>query len=219
MLSDSIIYVNLGESNTCLILNKSHQNLVCVGKNRNGMNQIPAEFNSHVNFVATSYFHSCVQREQDNIICWGLNNYGQTDLPLPLPQTYNPYTSGNNDEELHLSQFGDFVAVGLYFSCADLADQSVVCWGDNSHGQLDLPSTAGIKKVREYVTGSSHACLLRVSPLIQCWGANKAGQTSIPEELVNITNRLAAGFQHSCALTSMSKVECWGLLHAQSRRK
>lgn len=61
-LNNSFKFTGLGESNTCFILNKIENNVICVGKNRKGINNIPDLYNNSVDFVATNYYHSCLVR-------------------------------------------------------------------------------------------------------------------------------------------------------------
>ena len=94
------------------------------------------------------------------------------------------------------------VSVGHKFSCST-DDTGVVCWGDNSVGQTDIPVLNNPTKV---VAGYEHACAIDVTGVV-CWGGNDEGQTTVP----SLTNPVdvAAGKGHTCAIDDTGVV-CWG---------
>ncbi|MCA9638943.1 MAG: RCC1 repeat-containing protein, partial [Myxococcales bacterium] len=112
--------------------------------------------------------------------------------------------------------------------CARLEDDGVVCWGDNTRGQLgdgtttnrDAPMrVAGLDGAEEISAGWDHTCA-RVGTAVYCWGDNDDGQLgdeTFDQRLVPtlITSDLgaveiAAGWSHTCARTSYGEVFCWG---------
>jgi alpha-tubulin suppressor-like RCC1 family protein len=83
------------------------------------------------------------------------------------------------------------VAAGAQHTCVLLADGSVRCWGDNSHGQLgyghkntlgddETPASLGPVDVgghvRQIITGDFHTCALLDAGKLRCWGNNSQGQ-------------------------------------------
>lgn len=54
LLNETLIQLSAGESNTCIILNRPHNNLVCQGRNRHGMNKLPDHLNQHVKISSTN---------------------------------------------------------------------------------------------------------------------------------------------------------------------
>ncbi len=78
------------------------------------------------------------------------------------------------------------VVAGGRSTCALLSDDSVMCWGDNTYGQMGLGSTGGsqplpiavpaLTHVREIRIGLEHACAVRSDLSVWCWGGNEAGQ-------------------------------------------
>ena len=100
--------------------------------------------------VSTGDTHSCALAVDESVICWGSNEYGQSDAPS-----------------------GSFTAVsaGGSHSCALLVDQSVVCWGNDdweaAGAWLDVPSGS----FTDVSAGGDHSCALRTDSTIVCWGA------------------------------------------------
>ena len=79
------------------------------------------------------------------MVCWGQNDYGQTDVPQGI------YRS---------------VSAGRDHSCALSESGEVVCWGANGRGQTDAPEGT----YRSVDTGNEHNCALRESGEVVCWG-------------------------------------------------
>ncbi len=83
--------------------------------------------------------------------------------------------------------------------CVVLADGGVMCWGDNSAGQLGIGDTndrgddeiefplvnlgagrtASIVTAGSYFFSGSHTCALLDDGSIKCWGRNAAGQLGL----------------------------------------
>ena len=68
--------------------------------------------------------HSLVLRGQGQVLAWGDNLFGQTDVPSAAQGTTTALASG------------------LDHSLALLEDGTVLAWGDNNFGQCDIPSAA-----------------------------------------------------------------------------
>jgi alpha-tubulin suppressor-like RCC1 family protein len=79
------------------------------------------------------------------VVCWGWNDYGQTDVP-----------SLSNPTQ---------VSLGGDHSCA-IDDTGVVCWGYNEYGQTDVPSLSNPTQVS---SGGYHTCALDDTGVV-CWG-------------------------------------------------
>lgn len=60
--------------------------------------------------------HTCVLDSNNNVVCWGLNNEGQCNVPSNLGRCKD-------------------VSVGYFHTCAIKEDDTVVCWGANWAGQ------------------------------------------------------------------------------------
>lgn len=152
------------------------------------------------------------------------DNNDRGDGMIPNPQ-FNPTgsNSGNSDEcntvtsrfipiscdglittemgaSLPALDFGQAVSAiraGLAHSCVVLADNSSICWGANSRGQLGLGDTQAVGlsqavsntsvaaslgsglTVTELLTGSMHNCARLSDSSLKCWGDNSSGQLGL----------------------------------------
>src|SRR5688572_22173129 len=61
---------------------------------------------------------------------------------------------------------------------------TVIAWGDNRHGQTDVPS--GLSNVLAIAAGEWHNLALKTDGTVIAWGANNAGQGSVPSDLSNV---------------------------------
>ena len=127
------------------------------------------------------------------------------------------------------------IAAGTGHTCAALDDGTVVCWGDNSSGQLgdgtktrspapspvvtSVSSRHRLDGVISIATGELGSCALRINGDVYCWGATSfLGTNAIAPSAtavrVPITGAVAVtvGDEHVCALlgNASHSVKCWG---------
>jgi len=125
------------------------------------------------------------------------------------------------------------VTTGSRYSCARRASGEVLCWGDNSLGQLgDGTTTAssrpvsvlGVCDAMEVEAGSGTACARKRSGQVVCWGWNGSGELGAgytPAELMRSPYPLNAfgledaisiegGAGFFCAIRRSGQVVCWG---------
>ncbi|MYL09111.1 MAG: hypothetical protein F4015_06450, partial [Acidimicrobiia bacterium] len=95
------------------------------------------------------------------------------------------------------------VASGWDHSCAIKADGSIVCWGNNGHGQSDAPPG----QYTAIDTGGIYSCAIRIDSTITCWGYNGDGQTDAPSGQYTA---ISAGNGSSCAIRVDNTIACWG---------
>ncbi|WP_420623985.1 hypothetical protein [Candidatus Poriferisodalis sp.] len=113
------------------------------------------------------------------------------------------------------------VAASSQHTCALRTDNTITCWGYNSHGQSDPPDGS----YTAVTAGSGHTCGLRTDSTIHCWGNNRSpgggpfggnwllNQAIAPDG--NYTSVTARGDQ-TCALRTSGAVVCWGQLHTRT---
>ena len=153
--------------------------------------------------MSTGVAHTCALLDDGSITCWGDNQRGQLG---------NGTTSSSWQTSSVVSLPSGKTAISIdvkYGSaCAILNDDSLVCWGSNSRGQIDpngggnsyiegdpvwttpnavnLPGNPSIATVS---IGFDHTCAITTTSDLYCWGANNMGQlgtggaTSIPNQL------------------------------------
>ena len=95
------------------------------------------------------------------------------------------------------------LAVGDLHSCALKTDQTIACWGNNSHGQANAP--AG--RYTAVAVGFSHSCGIRDDQTIACWGSDNKESLWVP---LGRYTAIDIGDRHSCALKTDQAIACWG---------
>lgn len=130
------------------------------------------------------------------VIAWGDNSQGQTNVPPGLTNAIA-------------------IAGGLSHSLALKGDNTVVAWGDDTYGQANVP--AGLSNVVAVAAGGYHSLALRSDGTVSAWGAGmsgselppESGQSIVPLGLANAV-AITAGRYHSLALRADGTVTCWG---------
>ncbi|MGB7963762.1 MAG: hypothetical protein WCF12_12520 [Propionicimonas sp.] len=179
---------------------------------------------SRITAVSVGGMHQCAVTRSGGVKCWGDNADGQlgdgtlTTRPAPVAVDGLP---------------GPIRAVssGMSHNCALTRAGGVVCWGDNSEGQLgnrkekDSRSPVAVRGLSSGVTalsaGGSHTCAITETGKVRCWGSGRQGQlgvraainSRVPVEVVGLapgTVAVSAGKSHSCAITRAGAVMCWG---------
>ncbi|MBD63684.1 MAG: hypothetical protein CME62_00625 [Halobacteriovoraceae bacterium] len=142
--------------------------------------------------VVTGGFHTCAIYKEGTVRCWGQNNLGQ--LGLGHVNNIGDDESILSEPLLAIDEKVIDLSAGMNHSCAVLESGKVLCWGDNSKGQLGLGHTdtigddedlslaaklnLGEKAVRIY-SGTAYNCALLESKNIKCWGENANGQLGL----------------------------------------
>ena len=118
-------------------------------------------------------------------------------VPADSPETTVQQAAAASSSEFEELEAGSFHTCGLR------TDDTIVCWGDNSHGQTDAPAGQFIA----VTAGEAHSCGLRTDGTITCWGGDEYRQTdNVPEGLFSA---VTAGRSHTCGLRTDSTIECW----------
>jgi len=124
--------------------------------------------------------HSCVLTDRGNLVCWGLNDYGQVGEATTDSGTTPHYFSAETAPLVSIS-------TGVTHSCGIDESRNPICWGNNEDGQLGDDSMesssvpvhvqlpAGVT-VREVAAGDSHTCALLDGDDVMCWGNNTKGK-------------------------------------------
>jgi alpha-tubulin suppressor-like RCC1 family protein len=99
------------------------------------------------------------------------------------------------------------VASGAFHNLALKNDGTVLAWGKNWNGQINVPP--GLTNVIAVAAGSDHSLALRNDGSVIAWGKNLDGQASVPASATNVI-AMAAGWAHSVALRADGSVVAWG---------
>jgi alpha-tubulin suppressor-like RCC1 family protein len=218
--------IEAGQSQTCAI--RTDGALFCWGSNvfgelANGppsvaSNPTPVPANrlpDPVAAIARSEEHAlCAALTSGSVVCWAEDIFGLGSdtaavgiAPTPVPGLTNARA----------------VALGDFFGCALLADQTVSCWGSGALGQGDpdhlsvsakpLP-VPGLAGVSEIAAGQSHACARLGDGTVDCWGSIGFGDTpsGLPVKVDALSGAvsLAAGGSSTCVVRTDGTVRCLG---------
>lgn len=96
------------------------------------------------------------------------------------------------------------VAVGARHACGIAGYGSVVCWGDNAHGQLDGPAPDEFTSLDASANTTCAISNLRM----KCWGEHAHDIRAYNSRIGN--EMLAVGRAHSCGLRRNGSASCWG---------
>jgi alpha-tubulin suppressor-like RCC1 family protein len=177
--------------------------------------------------IAAGNQHACALLGDGTVYCWGCNLDGQLGDGLTASRNQPHKVLGlGNVAELSLGGGSSFDASG--FTCARLADMTLMCWGKNDRGQLGinsmaaahLPAPVNLTDVAQVSAGGQHTCARLADGSVKCWGHDKNGElgdgllldTQQPTALVPGVNavEVAAGDAHTCAILMDKSVRCWG---------
>jgi alpha-tubulin suppressor-like RCC1 family protein len=92
---------------------------------------------------------------------------------------------------------------------ANVAGQntSVVVWGDNTYGELNVPP--GLTSVVAIAAGDDFCLALNSNGTVVAWGDNSENQTEVPNGLTNIV-AISAGHNFALALDNNGNAYVWG---------
>jgi alpha-tubulin suppressor-like RCC1 family protein len=128
---------------------------------------------------------ACAILASGGVDCWGSNAYGL------LGNGSNAYWSSQPVPVTGLSGGVTAISVGADFACAVTASGGVMCWGDDTWGELGNSSTSTCN------AGTSAAAPCSLVPV---------AVTALPSGVTSVS----AGGQFACATTTSGAVECWG---------
>ncbi len=95
------------------------------------------------------------------------------------------------------------ISGGTSHTCGVTMESLVLCWGDNTAGQLDAPADTFTK----VTAGAFHNCGLHGDGTVTCWGDDSSAQLTAPS---GIFTAISAGAYHTCGLREDGTIECWG---------
>jgi hypothetical protein len=165
------------------------------GENSNNQCNIPANATSTINLkqITAGNAHSLAlyytANKGSTIIGWGSNSNGQITIPSSIGTGAIQIASGF-DHNLALSATG-----------------GVICWGNNSYNQCNVP--VGLSGITFIAAGHYHSMAIKSDGTVYCWGLNTSGQCDIPNGTTN-GFRIDGGLEHTVLLKKDGTVTAWG---------
>ena len=186
--------------------------------------------------VAVGNSYTCAIRDDDSLMCWGINDTGQLGNGGTVI-CRGSITCAKSPTLVNLGTgvSAKKVAVHHRHTCAILDDDSVKCWGSNVSGQLGYSDTTnrstppdtsidfGVgKSAKKIALGAFHACAILNDDSLKCWGYNDWGQVgdgTITDRHAPVSVNLGAGRSaqeialgenHTCAILDDNTLKCWG---------
>lgn len=179
--------------------------------------------------ISASSASVCALLTSGQVKCWGMNVSGQLGDGTTTTRTAPVLVTGITSATSIASS-----SMGKSF-CANLSDQTVKCWGENTYGKLGDGTNAnrstpvqvlGLSGVVQISLGDQSACARTSDAKIKCWGKNNIGQLgggSAPAQMIpkngDILSTLgpvrsissnSANSSAACALLTSGSIKCWG---------
>ena len=110
---------------------------------------------------------------------------------------------GNDDPD------GDWITnLQEYLAGSNPVDRMVVAWGENSHGQCNVPT--GLRGIVAIEAGDDFCLAVRSNGTVVAWGGNTFGGTNVPSNLTNVIG-ISANWNEALAHQQNGIVVQWGL--------
>ena len=90
------------------------------------------------------------------------------------------------------------------------ARMGVLMWGDNAHGQCDIPILQADVKNVQLACGTAHTLALQSNGQLVAWGLNDHGQLNVPVPPAGLTYTRVAASDHNLALRSDGSILAFG---------
>jgi len=180
--------------------------------------------------------YTCAILDTNDLIYWGYIDAAYVGAPSQAPTPgQQPGSMGDNLAVVNLGtgKTAKALSVGEYHHCVILNDDSLVCWGENSVGQVGVgdttkrasptPVTLGSGRTAKAVAlGQSHTCAILSDDSLSCWGTNYGGQLGVGDTTSrnsptavslgsSTVKAVALGQSHTCAILSDDSLSCWGV--------
>jgi len=144
--------------------------------------------------------HTCALSNEDKILCWGSNQFGQLGttnapqtcaFPPPLQNFSAPCSTRPREIDCPAGHSCRWIALdaGFRHTCAIDIDKNMWCWGANDFDQLGCSGSCG---------GSQPGVLHRVTPPL------------ILGDLPVRFRKVSSGKGHSCGISERGNAICWG---------
>ncbi|MDA8690602.1 putative Ig domain-containing protein, partial [Euryarchaeota archaeon] len=150
--------------------------------------------------------HTCAVRNDSKVSCWGTGTSGQIG---------DGYTATHSSpQQVDSPSWASYtkVTAGFAHTCALLDDGGVMCWGNNTYGQLGdgttndsliptnvtvIPSSLNVVDV---VAGDGGTCVVDDRAGVWCWGDNSNGKLGLNSTIQTAAQIEPLHFSESSAL-------------------
>lgn len=121
------------------------------------------------------------------------------------------------------------ISAGFGYFCAVNTKGQLICWGNNTTGQLGLGYTSpvepptmdlGITTAVQVSSADFSSCVLLANGNVKCWGlgtdnllgTGNTNNSSSPVDVVGVSNatQISVGLSQACALIQTGEIKCWG---------
>ena len=150
--------ISAGSDHTCALLDNArvrcwgyagdgqlgYGNRTNIGDTETPAQAGPVELGGNAKAITAGTGHSCARLENASVRCWGAGSLGQLGYgnAITIGDNETPATAGPVD--LGGGHTAAAISAGNFFTCAQLDDASVRCWGFNGQGQLGYGNTTFI---------------------------------------------------------------------------
>ncbi|PPS01748.1 hypothetical protein GOBAR_AA18916 [Gossypium barbadense] len=193
--NDTILLKSLaiGDGKICATSTNATSSVSCwrpIGNNGNNKDELP-NANYTMGKITSGFGFSCgiVLSENNRVSCWGSNSIGKT-----IEEQFGNMSISN-------------IEAGFSHVCGVNSVGDLLCKGDNSNGQLNVPLNKGLTFVSRLALGDGFSCAIRRSNgTVVCWGSmSESAIEGIEMESV------VAGLNFTCGLTTRDfSIVCWG---------
>ncbi|KAL4369068.1 hypothetical protein GQ457_05G031970 [Hibiscus cannabinus] len=182
--------LSIGDGRICATTTSALQPVACWRPDGSNGGELPDRIYTMGKITSGSGF-TCgiVLSENNRVTCWG-NNTVSKDIER---------------------QFGNMsmadIEAGISHVCGVNTSGELVCKGDNSTGQLNVPLNKGLSFASGLALGDGFSCGIRRSNgTVICWGSmNESAVEEIEFESI------VAGLNFTCGLTTVNlSIVCWG---------
>jgi alpha-tubulin suppressor-like RCC1 family protein len=166
--------------------------------------------------ISVGSAHTCAVTTGGGAKCWGLNGAGELGDGTRTIRLTPVNVSG-------LSSGVSAIAASVNDTCALTTGGGVMCWGDNSLGQLgDGTETSRLTPVSvsdltsgvtAIVAAVDDTCALTTAGIVKCWGHGWGVDSLTPASVLGLTGGVTAISMRAgdlCALTTGGGVKCLG---------
>ncbi|GMI72604.1 CRINKLY4 related 3 [Hibiscus trionum] len=182
--------LSMGDERICATTTNASQPIACWRPDGNNGGALP-DRNYTMGKITSGSGFSCgiVLSENNRVTCWGSNTVSK-DIER---------------------QFGNMsmvnIEAGVSHVCGVNSVGELVCKGNNTTGQLNVPLNKDLRFASGLALGDGFSCGIRISNgTVVCWGSmNESAIEEIEFESI------AAGLNFTCGLTTVNlSIVCWG---------